>query len=163
MIPIPSGTGHTDMRRGMQTWLLRFRSPSGAIPTPGDLYIFRAAAATSLKSFGVAARVFRSMSSAWIVESSSALRHPTVLYPSPRRRWPICSRHRLSTTDLAAAARGLRAGTRATLAIPQGVNQRSNGGRRRTHPTGTRGSSVVTAAATREALAHVRTAFQVSA
>jgi transposase len=55
MIPIPSGTGHTDMRRGMHTWLLRFRSPSGAIPTPGHLYIFRAAAATSLKSFGVAA------------------------------------------------------------------------------------------------------------
>jgi len=47
MIPIPSGvrvwiaTGHTDMRRGMQSLALTVQESLSAIPHAGDLYIFR--------------------------------------------------------------------------------------------------------------------------
>ena len=47
MIPIPSGvrvwiaTGHTDMRRGMQSLALTVQESLKRDPHAGDLYIFR--------------------------------------------------------------------------------------------------------------------------
>lgn len=96
MIPIPSGvrvwiaTGHTDMRRGMQSLALTVqeslkRDPHAAISTSSG-----AAAAIWSRYSGMTASGCRYMPSVWTAAGSSGPRRRMARCRSRRRRWPIC-------------------------------------------------------------------------
>jgi hypothetical protein len=83
MIPIPSGvrvflaTGHTDMRRGMQSLALTVRESLKRDPHAGDLYIFRGRRGDLVKILwhdGIGD--CRSMPSVWTAASSSGPPRP---------------------------------------------------------------------------------------
>ena len=71
MVPIPSGvrvwiaTGHTDMRRGMKAWLLRFRRACSAILMLAIFISSEAAAAIWSRFFGMMVWACRSMPNGW--------------------------------------------------------------------------------------------------
>jgi transposase len=96
MIPIPSGvrvwiaTGHTDMRRGMQSLALTVQESLKRDPHAGDLYIFRGRRGDLVKILwhdGLGMSLYAKRGTA---ASSSGPQHPLVRCQSRRRRWPIC-------------------------------------------------------------------------
>jgi transposase len=89
MIPIPSGvrvwiaTGHTDMRRGMQSLALTVQESLKRDPHAGDLYMFRGRRGDLVKvlwhdGIGLTA------------ENLFGPRHRQARCRSQRRRWLIC-------------------------------------------------------------------------
>ena len=87
MIPIPSGvrvwiaTGHTDMRRGMQSLALTVQETLKRDPHAGDLYIFRGRRGDLVKIL-------------WHDGLGMSLyaKRRTARYRSRRRKWLTCSR-----------------------------------------------------------------------
>ena len=96
MIPIPSGvrvwiaTGHTDMRRGMQSLALTVQEGLKRDPHAGDLYIFRGRRGDLVKilwhdGIGMSLYAKRLDRGKFIWPSGRTAR-----YRSQRHRWPIC-------------------------------------------------------------------------
>ena len=90
MIPIPSGvrvwiaTGHTDMRRGMQSLALTVQESLKRDPHAGDLYIFRGRRGDLVKilSNDQAAGAFPSMSLFLVTVVAFAAGLLGTLYPA---------------------------------------------------------------------------------
>ena len=96
MIPIRSGirvwiaTGHTDMRRGMQSLALTVQEGLKRDPHAGDLYIFRGRRGDLVKILwhdGIGMSLYaKRLDRGKFIWPSARL----VSCRSQRRRWPIC-------------------------------------------------------------------------
>ena len=115
MIPIPSSvrvwiaTGHTDMRRGMQSLALAVQESLKRDPHAGDLYIFRGRRGDLVKILWHDGLGMSSMPSGWTAASSFGLRRRTVRYRSHWRRWLTCSRASIGGIRNSAGGRKARA------------------------------------------------------
>ena len=107
MIPIPSGvrvwiaTGHTDMRRGMNSLALQVQQGLKRDPHAGDLFVFRGRRGNLVKvlwhdALGMSLYAKRLERGKFIWPSPA-----TVLSSSPRRSLAICSKG--STGDIRSA------------------------------------------------------------
>src|SRR5271156_2736399 len=94
MIPIPSGvrvwiaTGHTDMRRGMQSLALTVQESLKRDPHAGDLYIFRGRRGDLVKILwhdGLGMSLYAKR-----LDRSSGPRRHRARCRSQRPRWLIC-------------------------------------------------------------------------
>ncbi len=96
MIPLATGvrvwiaTGHTDMRRGMNSLALLVQESLRRDPHGGDLYVFRGKSGKLIKFSGTMVSACRSTPSGWSAESSSGLRRRPARCQSLQRRWPTC-------------------------------------------------------------------------
>jgi transposase len=83
MIPIPSrvrvwiATGHTDMRRGMNSLALLVQEAFKRDPHGGDLYVFRGKSGKLINFSGTMASACRSTPSGWNAAGSSGHRRLT--------------------------------------------------------------------------------------
>ena len=82
MIPIASGvrvwiaTGHTDMRRGMNSLAVLVQEAFKRDPHGGDLYVFRGKSGKLIKILGMMGWACRSTPSGWNAAAFSGRRRP---------------------------------------------------------------------------------------
>ena len=104
MIPIPSGvrvwiaTGHTDMRRGMNSLALLVQEAFQRDPHRGDLYVFRGKSGKLIKILWHDGWAYHSLPSGWSAAGSFGRRSRTASFRSRRRNSLTCSTESIGAT-----------------------------------------------------------------